>query len=478
MVIEATKTLKPIVARIPADLHTPLSVYLKLAADEEHSFLLESVEGGATLARYSFIGAGPEFVAKGRRSSVVIDRGGRGETLPIDLIEFLREELGKFNVEPEVGLPSFTGGAIGYLGFPCAEWFEHSLARPKGLDREFGMMMFFRSVVAFDHARQQILIITNADAGDEGSLAAAHDANARIREQIESSELRVPRSEPLREGETSVTSNFTREGFIDAVGRAKEYIAAGDCYQVVISQRFSRPTTAGPVSLYRAIRSLNPSPYMFLIKTPERSVVGASPEMLVRVRDSQIHYRPIAGTRPRGSDEAEDRRLADEMAADPKEVAEHQMLVDLGRNDVGRVAEYGSVRVERLMAVEKYSHVQHLVSDVAGRLRPGLDRFDALASCFPAGTVSGAPKVRAIEIIRELEPDERSIYSGAVGHFDHAGNMDTCIAIRTIVLENGIAEVQAGAGIVADSNPESEYEETVNKAAALLKAIEIAEREL
>lgn len=476
--IEATKTLKPVVERIPADLHTPLSVYLKLAADEEHSFLLESVEGGATLARYSFIGAGPEFVARGRRSSVTLDRGGRGETLPIGLVDFLREELGKFNVEPEAGLPSFTGGAIGYLGFPSAEWFEHSLARPKGLDREFGMMMFFRSVVAFDHARQQILIITNAEAGDEGSLAAANDTNARIREQIESSELRVPRSEPLREGETSVTSNFTREGFIDAVGRAKEYIAAGDCYQVVISQRFSRPTTAGPVSLYRAIRSLNPSPYMFLIKTPERSVVGASPEMLVRVRDSQIHYRPIAGTRPRGSDEAEDRRLADEMAADPKEVAEHQMLVDLGRNDVGRVSEYSSVRVERLMAVEKYSHVQHLVSDVAGRLRPGLDRFDALASCFPAGTVSGAPKVRAIEIIRELEPDERSIYSGAVGHFDHAGNMDTCIAIRTIVLENGVAEVQAGAGIVADSNPEAEYEETVNKAAALLKAIEIAEREL
>lgn len=476
--IEATKTLRPVVTRIPADLHTPLSVYLKIAADEEHSFLLESVEGGATLARYSFIGAGPEFVAKGLRTSVVIDGGGRGETMPIGLIEFLRDELGKFNIEPEAGLPSFTGGAIGYLGFPCAEWFEHSLARPKGLDREFGMMMFFRSVVAFDHARQQILIITNAEAGDEGSLAAAHDANARIREQIESSELRVPRSESLREGETSVTSNFTREGFIDAVGRAKEYIAAGDCYQVVISQRFSRPTAAGPVSLYRAIRSLNPSPYMFLIKTPERSVVGASPEMLVRVRDSQIHYRPIAGTRPRGSDEAQDRRLADEMAADPKEVAEHQMLVDLGRNDVGRVSEYGSVRVERLMAVEKYSHVQHLVSDVAGQLRPGLDRFDALASCFPAGTVSGAPKVRAIEIIRELEPDERSIYSGAVGHFDHAGNMDTCIAIRTIVLENGVAEVQAGAGIVADSNPEAEYEETVNKAAALLKAIEIAEREL
>lgn len=475
---ENPKTLQPVVARIPADLHTPLSVYLKLAAGEDHSFLLESVEGGSALARYSFIGAGPEMVASGHRQTVDLIRAGQAEELPIDLIDFLREELSKYKIEPDSGLPSFTGGAIGYLGFPCAEWFEPSLARPKGLDREFGMMMLFRSVVAFDHARQQILIITNAEAGDNESLAAAHDTNARIREQIESSELRVPRSEHLRKRETSVTSNFTREGFIDAVGRAKEYIAAGDCYQVVISQRFSRPTTAGPVSLYRAIRSLNPSPYMFLIKTPERSVVGASPEMLVRVRDSQIHYRPIAGTRPRGSDEAQDRRLADEMAADPKEVAEHQMLVDLGRNDVGRVSEYGSVRVERLMAVEKYSHVQHLVSDVAGRLRPGLDRFDALASCFPAGTVSGAPKIRAIEIIRELEPDERSIYSGAVGHFDHAGNMDTCIAIRTIVLENGIAEVQAGAGIVADSNPEAEYEETVNKAAALLKAIEIAEREL
>ena len=476
--IEATKTLKPVVERIPADLHTPLSVYLKIAANDEHSFLLESVEGGATLARYSFIGAGPELVATGKRSSVLLDRGGHIETLAIDLIAFLREELGKYSVEPEAGLPSFTGGAIGYLGFPCAEWFEPSLAQPKGLDREFGMMMYFRSVVAFDHARQQILIITNAEAGDEGSLAAAAETNARLRERIERSALSVPRSQIAAGSDASVSSNFTREEFIDAVGRAKEYIAAGDCYQVVISQRFTRPTAAGPVSLYRAIRSLNPSPYMFLINTPERSVVGASPEMLVRLRDSEIHYRPIAGTRPRGAYEAEDRRLADEMAADPKEVAEHQMLVDLGRNDVGRVSEYGSVRVERLMAVEKYSHVQHLVSDVTGRLRPGLDRFDALASCFPAGTVSGAPKVRAIEIIRELEPDERSIYSGAVGHFDHAGNMDTCIAIRTIVLENGIAEVQAGAGIVADSNPEAEYEETVNKAAALLRAIEIAENEL
>ena len=465
------------VERIPADLHTPLSVYLKLAAGKDHSFLLESVEGGAALARYSFIGAGPEFVATGRRNSVILDRGGQIESLPIGLIAFLRQELGRFCVEPDAGLPSFTGGAIGYLGFPCAEWFEPSLARPKGLDREFGMMMYFRSVVAFDHARQQILIITNAEAGDEASLAEAAETNARLCSRIESSGLAVPRSGGSSGG-SAVTSNFTREGFVEAVKQAKEYIAAGDCYQVVISKRFSRPTTAGPVSLYRAIRSLNPSPYMFLIKTPERSIVGASPEMLVRVRDSQIHYRPIAGTRPRGINEAEDRQLADEMAADPKEVAEHQMLVDLGRNDVGRVSEYGSVRVERLMAVEKYSHVQHLVSDVTGRLRPRLDRFDALASCFPAGTVSGAPKVRAIEIIRELEPDERSIYSGAVGHFDHAGNMDTCIAIRTIVLENGIAEVQAGAGIVADSNPESEYQETVNKAAALLKAIEIAESEL
>jgi anthranilate synthase component 1 len=275
----------------------------------------------------------------------------------------------------------------------------------------------------------------------------------------------------------AVTSNWTQDDFEKAVDSIKELIRAGECYQVVLSQCFSRRTSADPVSIYRAMRSLNPSPYMFLLRMADRSIIGASPEMLVKSSGRELEYRPIAGTRPRGRNTEQDLLLADEMRADKKEVAEHLMLVDLGRNDLGRVAEYGSVKVEDLMNVEKYSHVQHLVSYLSARLRPDLDRFDALAACFPAGTVSGAPKVRAIEIIQSMEPTPRGIYAGAVGYFDYGGNMDTCIAIRTLVLEDGVARVQAGAGIVADSVPEMEYQETVNKARALLKAVEIAEGE-
>jgi len=270
-------------------------------------------------------------------------------------------------------------------------------------------------------------------------------------------------------------SNFERSEFESAVSTVKELIKAGECYQVVLSQRFSKPTAADPLAVYRALRTINPSPYMFLLKFADRAIVGASPEMLVRSEGRKLTYHPIAGTRKRGADAAEDNRLAEEMRHDTKEVAEHLMLVDLGRNDLGRVAEYGSVKVEELMAVEKYSHVQHLVSTLTAELRPDRDRFDALAACFPAGTVSGAPKVRAVEIIRELEPTPRGIYSGAVGYFDYSGNMDTCIAIRTLVLENGVASIQAGAGIVADSIPAAEYEETVSKASVLLRAVEMAE---
>jgi len=295
-----------------------------------------------------------------------------------------------------------------------------------------------------------------------------------MRDALESLQLHRPESS-ARSATSSVASNFEKAEFENAVEAAKECIFAGDAYQIVLSQRFSRPTPASDVSIYRALRSTNPSPYMFLLRFDDRSIIGASPEMLVRCTGQKLEYRPIAGTRPRGRSQDEDARLADEMRTDKKEVSEHMMLVDLGRNDLGRVAEYGSVAVDELMKVEKYSHVQHLVSALSATLKPECDRFDALAACFPAGTVSGAPKVRAVEIIRELEPDDRGIYAGAVGYFDYSGNMDTCIAIRTLVLENGVATIQAGAGIVADSVPELEYQETVNKAKALLRAIDLAE---
>ena len=321
--------------------------------------------------------------------------------------------------------------------------------------------MFFRSIVAFDHAKQVIKIISlvfTEEAKDEGGLNDLYETaiarNDKIKETLENAEAKLPKtSASHQDGE--ITANWKREDFEAAVSEIKELINAGECYQAVISQCFTKQTDASPVAIYRAIRSLNPSPYMFLLQLDGQAIVGASPEMLVRCEGDRLEYRPIAGTRPRGKSAVEDDALAEEMRRDKKEVAEHLMLVDLGRNDLGRVAEYGSVMVDTLMTVEKYSHVQHLVSSLSAKLRGGLDRFDALAACFPAGTVSGAPKVRAIEIIRDLEPTERGVYAGAVGYFDYSGNMDTCIAIRTLVLENGIAKIQAGAGIVADSVPRS-----------------------
>ena len=470
----------PVIDTLPADLLTPLSVYLKLSECQSNSYLLESVEGGESLARYSFIGVDPQMVVSGNEQSVMIDGKSEIET---SMWEYLREHFHKYTVLQDSEMPSFVGGAIGYFGFSCSGWFEPSV---KTNETDDGLpesaFMFFRSIVAFDHAKQSIKIISLVftDEGDRGNdglrklFDMALSANAAIKNILENQSISVPGTNTSIEN-GDVRSNWPKAEFENAVREIKELIAAGECYQVVISQCFTKPTCSSAVSIYRAMRSLNPSPYMFLLQIGGRSIIGASPEMLVRSRGRHLEYRPIAGTRPRGKTDEEDTRLAEEMGADIKEVAEHQMLVDLGRNDLGRVAEYGSVKVAGLMSVEKYSHVQHLVSYLSAELRDGFDRFDALAACFPAGTVSGAPKVRAIEIIQKLEPTPRGVYAGAVGYFDYAGNMDMCIAIRTMVLENGEAKVQAGAGIVADSVAELEFEETVNKARALLKAIEIAE---
>ncbi len=453
----------PVVTTMPADLLTPLAVYLKLSEDSTHSFLLESVEGGKSLARYSFIGADPESVETVRGS-----------------LDPLKEHFRDLKADADSELPPFIGGAIGYLGFDCSEWFEPSLKGEVSTEPA-AAFMFYRSIVAFDHAKQVIMIISlvfsreaSSEIESKALFAAANERNNAIKQRLEHGELKV-HSNGNRTINTDVTSNWKRDDFESAVADIKEMINAGECYQVVLSQCFTRETNASPVAIYRAVRSLNPSPYMFLLQFNDKAIVGASPEMLVRCEDERLEYRPIAGTRPRGKTVAEDDALAEEMRRDKKEVAEHLMLVDLGRNDLGRVAEYGSVTVDTLMSVEKYSHVQHLVSALSAKLRTGLDRFDALAACFPAGTVSGAPKVRAIEIIRELEPTPRGVYAGAVGYFDYSRNMDTCIAIRTLVIENGVAKIQAGAGIVADSVPALEFEETVNKAKVLLRAVEIAE---
>lgn len=449
----------PVVETLPADLLTPLAVYLKLSANSHNAFLLESVEGGTSLARYSFIGADPHEIVSGGRKA----------------FEKLRTHFSKHKVESVSDLPPFIGGAIGYLGFDCCEWFEPSLTTSD--DAGESAFMFFRSVVAFDHARQLIKIISLVF--DDGSsdqvtlIAEAKVRNDEIRKKIEHDSLSLP-PHSVKEKHRAA-SNWKREDFELATGSIKDLISAGECYQAVLSQCFTRRTDASPTAIYRALRSINPSPYMFLLRFENQTIVGASPEMLVRCDGERLEYRPIAGTRPRGKTIDEDDALALEMSIDEKEVAEHTMLVDLGRNDLGRVAEYGSVKVNKLMAIEKYSHVQHLVSSLSAKLAKGKDRFDALAACFPAGTVSGAPKVRAIEIIRELEPTPRGVYAGAVGYFDYTGNMDTCIAIRTLVIENGIAKIQAGAGIVADSLPKNEFDETVNKAKVLMRAIDIAE---
>ncbi len=472
----------PVVETLPADLLTPLALYLKISHSAEYSFLLESVEGGENLARYSFVGANPEMIVSGNDKNTTVKTSLVKKNIDIPLFDFLRRHFDDSKMSDTENLPAFVGGAIGYFEFSCAGWFEKTLPQTREQNDD-ALFMFYRTVIAFDHAKQVIkiisLVFTGEAEGSEEKLKSAYEnavvKNEKLRVILENQPIILPKYKVQNSNYREIKSNWERSGFENAVREIKELIKAGECYQVVLSQCFTQTTDASPVSIYRALRSLNPSPYMFLLQTEKESIVGASPEMLVRCQRGKLEYRPIAGTRPRGKTPDEDARLAEEMRNDAKEVAEHLMLVDLGRNDLGRVAKFGSVTVENLMSVEKYSHVQHLVSYLKADLRDEFDRFDALASCFPAGTVSGAPKVRAIEIIQQLEPTPRGIYAGAVGYIDYSGNLDVCIAIRTLVLENGVAKIQAGAGIVADSVPELEFEETVNKAKALLKTIEIAE---
>ena len=459
--------LIPVYTEIMADLETPVSAFLKIARGE-YSFLFESVEGGEKLARYSFIGTDPALVLK------------TGPENPVDPLIGIEKEMARFSLVANPNLPRFHGGLVGYLGYEVAGYFEN-IGSPSldqlGLPESVFMMA--DALLIFDHLTHKIKVVAHIHSQGEIDRAY-HKATEKIDSLVERLEkpvrcqyLSPSSSEPLP---SSQKSNFTPEEFMRSVDRAKEYIYAGDIIQVVLSQRLARPTEIEPFTLYRTLRSINPSPYMYYLSTGDCVIVGASPELLVRVEDGLVSNHPIAGTRKRGKDDVEDRELAEDLKSDEKECAEHIMLVDLGRNDVGRVSKPGTVRATQLMDIERYSHVMHLVSHIDGELRDDMSQYDALRACFPAGTVTGAPKIRAMEIIAELEKSKRGPYAGAIGYFGFSGSMDTAINIRTSIFKDGVAYTQAGAGIVADSQPELEYQESLNKAQALISAIERAER--
>jgi anthranilate synthase component I len=481
-------TLIPICRRLVADLETPVSAFLRLAADEPESFLLESVEGGEKLGRYTFMGVRPAGKLVARGKEITTWQGKQQKTTQGDIFETLKAALASHSPAHVAGLPPFTAGAIGFFAYDVVRQIERLPTRAKDdLHLPDACLAFFHEVVAFDHVKKELLLIVNADVRKQAPKAAYAAAVRRLAalERQLAKPLPERRRRSRTTGKLTVKKCTRKADYLRAVERTREYIAAGDIFQAVISQRFEVDPGDDPFAVYRALRIVNPSPYLYFLQLNVNSagaknkpkpihIVGSSPELLVRVKQRQVEYRPIAGTRPRGRDEEEDQRRAADLLADAKEVSEHVMLVDLGRNDVGRVSDYGSVRVRDLMIVERYSHVMHLVSSIEGQLRPELSAVDALRSCFPAGTLSGAPKVRAMEIIEELEPTRRGIYGGGVCYADYSGNLDSCIAIRSMLVKDGVGYIQAGAGIVADSVPEREYEECLNKAQAVLRAVERA----
>lgn len=482
-------TVVPIFRKILADGLTPVSAFTKLQGGS-WKFLFESVVGGEKVGRYSFLGSSPflRFIAKGTK--VVLERYSKDKQINSEEVEtsdplaLLQKYIAKYSAPHVQGLPRFCGGAVGYAGYDTVRYVEKLPNVPKddrGLpDLAFG---FYDHMVIFDHINKTIAVVVHAHLEGKNPKDAYDSACQRIDEIVSlldapGNELRVRDIHPEGPVQQAFSSNFSKEQFEKAVLKCKEYIFAGDIFQVVISQRLETKTNAKPLDIYRTLRVVNPSPFLFFLSMGELHLIGSSPEIMVRVEEGNVTIRPLAGTRPRGANEEEDRRLAADLVGDPKERAEHIMLVDLGRNDVGRIADFGSVRLTDVMTVEKYSHVMHLCSTVEGTLRKNMTALDALKACLPAGTLSGAPKVRAMEVIDELEPQKRGPYGGAVGYIDFSGNMDTCIALRTMVLMDGKAYLQAGAGVVADSDPTKEFEETLNKARGLLRAIEIAEKQL
>jgi anthranilate synthase component I len=481
-------TFVPVVKEIIADLLTPVSAFLKIAEHSDYAFLFESVEGGEQVARYSFLGKDPFLVLRARANGTVVERSGVTTGSDEAFVPALRRLMAEFQAPFVPGLPRFTGGAVGFIGYDASPLFEPVLneswqsaqfSRDTAKPEDDAGFMLFDTVLAFDHVKHRILIIANARVtGDEDLQALYQFACAKIQFLERELERSLSHGEPRAGAAPEVRSNMSKDTFETGVRTIKEHIGAGDIYQAVLSQRFETAIEADPFTVYRALRHVNPSPYMYFIRMGGLAIVGSSPEMLVRVEGRRAETHPIAGTRPRGGSEEEDLRLGEELKRNEKERAEHVMLVDLGRNDLGRVCEFGSVRVPQYMALERYSHVMHLVSTVDGRLADDRDRLDALVACFPAGTVSGAPKIRAMQILSTLEPTRRGIYAGAIGYIDFAGNLDFCIAIRTITIRDGVATIQAGAGIVADSNPAAEYEETKDKARALVQALTMAEEGL
>ncbi len=475
----------PVAREVLADLDTPLSTYLKLA-DASYSYLLESVQGGEKWGRYSIIGLPCRKIVRVRGTRVSVEHAGEiVESLEVaDPLAWIEDFQRRYRVPPPTaGLPRFIGGLVGYFGYDTIRYIEPKLAHcpnPDPLDNPDILLLVSEDVVVFDNLAGRLYLITLVDPAVERALTRAEQRLDGWVDRLRAGHsLYSPRqTAPGDSAPSAFISGFTQAGFEHAVERIKDYILAGDCMQVVPSQRLSAPFRAAPLDLYRALRGLNPSPYMYFFNLGDVHIVGSSPEILARLEDGLLTVRPIAGTRQRGASEEQDRALERELLADPKELAEHLMLIDLGRNDVGRVSETGSVQLTEKMVVERYSHVMHIVSNVTGRLRPGLSAIDALRATFPAGTVSGAPKIRAMQIIDELEPVKRGIYAGAVGYLSWSGNMDTAIAIRTAVLKDGMLHVQAGAGIVADSVPEKEWEETMNKGRALFRAAALAERGL
>ncbi len=496
LALARTHTLVPVCRTLMADLETPVSAFLRAAWPERECFLLESVEGGEQVGRYTFIGFTPfkRIVSRGRE--IAITEGRKTTRIEGDVFDVLRDALGGHKPARLPGLPPFTAGAVGFFAYDAVRQIERL---PEQATDELGIpdacLLFFDEVLAFDHVRKEIWLIVTADVSRGNASAAYGRAVKRLNKLEKSLALPLPRPKPRKNGKLKVKFRTAKSDFLASVTRTKEYIRAGDAFQVVLSQRFDVEPGVDSFQVYRALRTVNPSPYMFFLRfdpegplgasarpsskrstAPERplELAGSSPELLVRVHQGKVEYRPIAGTRPRGVTETEDDALAEEMLHDEKERAEHVMLVDLGRNDVGRVSRFGSVKVDKLMFIERYSHVMHIVSSIEGKLRPDLTAVDALRACFPAGTLSGAPKVRAMEIIEELEPARRGAYGGAVLYADFSGNLDSCIAIRSMLSIGGKGYVQAGAGIVADSVPELEHQESINKAQAVIRAIERA----
>jgi anthranilate synthase component I len=488
-------TLVPVYRTVTADLETPVSAFLRIAQDAPEAFLLESVEGGEHVGRYTFIGIQPykKIVARGR--SITMEEGRNLRSFEGDIFAELKQALAGHSPARLPGLPPFTAGAVGFFSYDVVRQIEKlpSLAKDE-LGVPDACLMFFDQVLAFDHVKKEIHLIVTADlarVGKSGATAAYTRSLSRLKALEKLLARALPKPAKKRElGKLQLKSRTPKPAFLKAVHKTKEYIAAGDIFQCVLSQRFDCKPGVDAFDIYRALRIVNPSPYMYFLRfqrtadktqraVPSSStspchIVGSSPELLVRVHGRGIEYRPIAGTRPRSADEVEDRRLEADLRADEKELAEHVMLVDLGRNDVGRVSEYGSVRVKDLMFVERYSHVMHLVSSLEGTLRKELEPIDAFRACFPAGTLSGAPKIRAMEIIEEMEPARRGIYGGSIFYADFSGNLDSCIAIRTLYMDGDQGHIQAGAGIVADSVPENEFKECENKARAVVRAIERA----